>query len=741
LNGRRRGVVVGVNNCAGDTAIPVLEFAEADAVALRDLLVDDTIGTFDADDVTLLLGPAATTVGVKRALRTAVLASEPSDVLLVYFAGHGLLPSWQPSGDPYLLTSDVSPTELPIEPDQGLAMSFMREHVFEASVCSSFLVLDCCHAGGYLGGARGSGDARALQYALTQMYERYQNRHSALLACPRNAVTRERTSLRHGVFTHHLLAGLGGAAAGVNGDVTFEGLASYVGGQDLDPPPGLFVRGWGKTVVLTRPGRPVPHGHQDPAGSLAPVTPPMEIVACSSPLDSFVQPLERLMDRLFRPEHGRLWRDVPDGRLEGAVDLVRNAVEAEAAVVVDFSPAVRRIHETSGLFDLHQMDDLLRQVGEKIIAQRRDALGHIATEDGRRQILAVPLAYEPKKNVRALLLLNPARSFLDLGEPLSAVLNAVWKTATVPSSLQAEIDVLTALRKNFGRLPLRIYRNCFDLYRTLLGNVTMVFEPVVQLSERAANIGVFSWEALARLDETALTAPNELLNVPNIWGDRFFIERDSVLAVKAINSYTEAHANSAFGHDAPKPLSINVAVRSLMSDAYADAVGAAIAEAGLAPRNVTLEISERDPIMPSTDEDWPPTPLEHFDRRLAALGRKLGISFAMDDFGIGHSSLDWLANLTLTQIKVDRTILHHRLALAELELVVQVADDTAHQGGPRVVVVEGFDETSPVSLADILARRIQYVQGYITEEPASVHLRPFNDALRERIASLVRGER
>ena len=102
MDGRRRGVFVGVNHCPRESKIVDLRYAEDDAVAMRDVLTDKTTGTFDPADVILLTGRDATTTTVKHALRTAALESEPSDILFVFFAGHGVLVPWHRGGDPFL---------------------------------------------------------------------------------------------------------------------------------------------------------------------------------------------------------------------------------------------------------------------------------------------------------------------------------------------------------------------------------------------------------------------------------------------------------------------------------------------------------------------------------------------------------------------------------------------------------------------------------------------------------------
>jgi EAL domain-containing protein (putative c-di-GMP-specific phosphodiesterase class I) len=179
-------------------------------------------------------------------------------------------------------------------------------------------------------------------------------------------------------------------------------------------------------------------------------------------------------------------------------------------------------------------------------------------------------------------------------------------------------------------------------------------------------------------------------------------------------------------------------VRALLDDSYVETLREAIAEASLRPDAVTLEISEQDPIEPRDGEQWPDEPHAYFHKRLAAIARDVGVAFAVDDFGTGYASLSRMSELPLTQIKVDRAILHHPQALQELSLVVSVARDTSH--GQRVVIVEGVDDESPLTLRQIFERRIKHVQGYITREPAGPRLRRLRHEARKEIAALVRGD-
>ena len=97
----------------------------------------------------------------------------------------------------------------------------------------------------------------------------------------------------------------------------------------------------------------------------------------------------------------------------------------------------------------------------------------------------------------------------------------------------------------------------------------------------------------------------------------------------------------------------------------------------------------------------------------------------------------------LTQIKVDRAMLHHPQAAAELDLVMRVARDPVEQGTSqlgRAVIVEGVDNESPLTLKDIYDRKIRHIQGYITRTPASPELRALSDEIRQDLAARVRGD-
>jgi EAL domain-containing protein (putative c-di-GMP-specific phosphodiesterase class I) len=96
----------------------------------------------------------------------------------------------------------------------------------------------------------------------------------------------------------------------------------------------------------------------------------------------------------------------------------------------------------------------------------------------------------------------------------------------------------------------------------------------------------------------------------------------------------------------PLSMSINLSVKQLQhSDIVAD-VREVLAETGLAPGSLTLEITETV-LLADTEQAV---------ERLCEL-KRLGVRLALDDFGTGYSSLSYLSRFPVDVLKMDRSFL------------------------------------------------------------------------------------
>ncbi|NJM72700.1 MAG: EAL domain-containing protein [Scytonema sp. RU_4_4] len=130
----------------------------------------------------------------------------------------------------------------------------------------------------------------------------------------------------------------------------------------------------------------------------------------------------------------------------------------------------------------------------------------------------------------------------------------------------------------------------------------------------------------------------------------------------------------------------------------------------LQAEKLILEISEKSPL-PEYKAVSKKSALQRFRKELGKYVRELKIGFAIDDFGVGHASVNRLAGLNPAHVKIDRDILHQ----ASIDITCRFVLDLASEGRSHApkVVIEGFDNTSPVTLGKLYQLGIRYVQGYI----------------------------
>jgi diguanylate cyclase (GGDEF)-like protein len=150
-------------------------------------------------------------------------------------------------------------------------------------------------------------------------------------------------------------------------------------------------------------------------------------------------------------------------------------------------------------------------------------------------------------------------------------------------------------------------------------------------------------------------------------------------------------------------VSVNIALRQLNAPHFPAQVAAALAETGLSPSALTIELSER---MLVEDAGL-------IADRLAEL-RDLGVKLAIDDFGTGYASLAHLRQLPADIIKIDPSFvsgLGQDPVLTMLtRTIVQVGRDLGMQ-----VVAEGIEQ--PRQLAELREMGCGYGQGFLVARP------------------------
>ncbi len=220
------------------------------------------------------------------------------------------------------------------------------------------------------------------------------------------------------------------------------------------------------------------------------------------------------------------------------------------------------------------------------------------------------------------------------------------------------------------------------------------------------------YQPIMLLEDGRYTAAEALVRLPNGKGGHFsagqvisLAERNGI--VEELGDYVLSQACAfmkAHGERLGlKRIGINLSVQQLLVGASADHLLELIRSSGLDPRRVTLEITESILI-------------QSIDRAAEVLEklRQAGVHIALDDFGVGYSSLNYLSNLPVDILKIDRSLTQQILTSPKQYALLHSIVEMAAING-LLVVAEGV-ETQAEQEA-IAASGAQYIQGYYYARP------------------------
>ena len=153
-----------------------------------------------------------------------------------------------------------------------------------------------------------------------------------------------------------------------------------------------------------------------------------------------------------------------------------------------------------------------------------------------------------------------------------------------------------------------------------------------------------------------------------------------VLAVSSATSRAGADAGYTIG------VSVNLSMRNLLDDGLVDTVTRLLAETGVPPSAVTLEV---------TESSFMAEPI----RTIGILNRlsSMGLRLSIDDFGTGYSSLSQLHELPVDEVKVDRSFVRNLASSRQDVAIVQAIVDLA-RALDLEVTAEGIEDGRTLKL-------------------------------------------
>ncbi|MDQ0469254.1 putative bifunctional diguanylate cyclase/phosphodiesterase [Labrys wisconsinensis] len=165
-------------------------------------------------------------------------------------------------------------------------------------------------------------------------------------------------------------------------------------------------------------------------------------------------------------------------------------------------------------------------------------------------------------------------------------------------------------------------------------------------------------------------------------------------------------------------VAVNLSAAQFKSRTLAHTVVAVLAETGLAPNRLELEITESVLL---ADSEATLAILHHL--------RSLGVRIAMDDFGTGYSSLSYLRAFPFDRIKIDRSFVRE---LGEAEGCLAIVKAVAMLGASLGMATTAEGVETEAQMHKVREQGCTEAQGYYVSPPRPAHI--IAELLRPRIA-------
>ncbi len=226
------------------------------------------------------------------------------------------------------------------------------------------------------------------------------------------------------------------------------------------------------------------------------------------------------------------------------------------------------------------------------------------------------------------------------------------------------------------------------------GEMNLVYQPQVSL-ETGEMVG---FEALLRWSHAERGVVSPALFIP--------IAEESGAILQIGEWVTRVACAEAAAWINPLRVAVNVSAVQLHAPGFAKFVEDVLAETGLDPQRLELEVTETALI-------------RDLNRALATLRRLkgIGVKIAMDDFGTGYSSLSNLRAFPFDRIKIDGSFIQSVDSNEQAAAIVRAILELG-RGLQLPILAEGVE--TPAELGFLGAELCQEVQGYWLGRPATI---------------------
>lgn len=228
----------------------------------------------------------------------------------------------------------------------------------------------------------------------------------------------------------------------------------------------------------------------------------------------------------------------------------------------------------------------------------------------------------------------------------------------------------------------------------------LYFQPKLDLATEKVN----SVEALLRWNHPSLGSvpPNKFIPIAEDTG--LIIKLDEWVLEKACQQNKEWNQ---FYFSSPIKVAVNISPLHFRLPNFSNVVDRVLKKTGLSPHLLEIEITENSFI-------------NNTEQCITCLKklREMKVSVAIDDFGKGYSSLNYLRKFPITSLKIDRAFIQEVEETPEDIAIVKAITYLAHELNLKVVA-EGIETKEAIELLKNLG--CDEIQGYYISKPLPKH--------------------
>ena len=169
----------------------------------------------------------------------------------------------------------------------------------------------------------------------------------------------------------------------------------------------------------------------------------------------------------------------------------------------------------------------------------------------------------------------------------------------------------------------------------------------------------------------------------------------------------------------PIRVAVNLSATQFRHQNLLEVIRSALTSSGLEASSLEVELTESS-VMTNPEES----------AGVLKQLRRMGVSVAIDDFGVGYSSLSYLRRFPIDKLKIDRSFVRDLPTSATDESIVKAIISLAHSVSLQVVA-EGVETEEQLEFIRLLGCDLW--QGYYCCEPQPADL--FSDTLQQQLAT------